>query len=91
MKKSSKRYTCYGTCYCDHTWEDSKTIGQKLSTIKNGVQSAPNTIGLKLSALQNEVQEVPHQMSITVIEDSLFNSRIGVSSMILLAQTMIIV
>ncbi len=19
MKKSSKRYTCYGTCYCDYT------------------------------------------------------------------------
>jgi hypothetical protein len=89
MKKPSKRYTCYGTCYCDHTQEDSKMIGQKLSTTRNGVQSAPNTIGLKLSTPQSEVQEVLHQMSTMVIEDSLLNLKIGVSSTILLAQTMI--
>ncbi len=70
---------------------DSKRIGPKLSTTRSGVQNAPNTIGLKLSTPQNEVQEVLHQVSTMVIEDFKLNLRIKMSSMILLAQTMIMV
>jgi len=70
---------------------DSKRIRPKLSTTRSGVQNAPNTIGLKLSTPQNEVQEVPHQVSTMVIEDFKLNLRIKMSSMILLAQTMIMV
>jgi hypothetical protein len=71
--------------------KDSKKIGPKLSITRSGVQNAPNTIGLKLSTPQNEVQEVPHQMSTMVIEDFKLNLRIGMSYMILFAQTIIMV
>ncbi len=58
---------------------DPKTIGPKLSTIGNGVQSAPSIIGTKLSTRENEVQEVFHQMLVGAMWDSLLNLRTRVS------------
>ncbi len=68
---------------------DPKTIGPKLSTTGNGVQSAPTIIGTKLSTRESEVQEVFHRMLVGAMRDSLLNLKTRVSAIILLAQTML--